>query len=326
MCKISSNFFIFRLFPDSLSQDQAGGGLQCNPLAVTAAATLLAAAGPCDQQNAADQFVDLAKKLGSQQMLSLAQIFTQQPRNTVSPTSLLSNPFHTNKYNFFIQPNSLFVPYCQQAPANPELNGLFQCQYVGANPSTFVGGVAVGGPGTIPFGKTNPLSPPGSCPANPGGPIAAGSQLVDITKNPNAPGGDGGLSSATANSHGAADGGSSSQTVKATAAAGPSAATGIGSKPTVVAAVAAIPTSAATSSSPPAGFQFTNAKDAQVLNAGFANLTPTSACTGMYLCSSTNTNPHFNPFFLSFFSFLSQPVKMLAFKASLPNALEENTS
>ena len=63
----------------------AGGGQKCNPISVTAFTTLLAAAGPCEQQNAADQMVDLAKGLKSDaQMIKLAQIFAQQPRNTVS--------------------------------------------------------------------------------------------------------------------------------------------------------------------------------------------------------------------------------------------------
>lgn len=78
----SSIFFSF--------QDAAGGGLQCNPLAVAAAATLLAAAPSCGQQNAADSFVTFAKTLkNNAQMISLAQIFVQQPRNTVSLISLI---------------------------------------------------------------------------------------------------------------------------------------------------------------------------------------------------------------------------------------------
>ena len=52
---------------------------------MTAFSTLLAAAGPCEQQNAADQMIDLAKQLNNDaQMIKLAQIFSQQPRNTVS--------------------------------------------------------------------------------------------------------------------------------------------------------------------------------------------------------------------------------------------------
>jgi len=65
----------------------AGGGQKCNPISITAFTTLLAAAGPCEQQNAADQMIDLAKQLESDpQMIKLAQIFRQQPRNTVSVT------------------------------------------------------------------------------------------------------------------------------------------------------------------------------------------------------------------------------------------------
>ena len=69
----------------------AGGAEQCNPVSVTAFTTLLAAAGPCDQQNSADAMVDLAKTLNSDaDMIKFAQIFAQQPRNTVR--SLLPYP------------------------------------------------------------------------------------------------------------------------------------------------------------------------------------------------------------------------------------------
>ncbi|KAI0308671.1 hypothetical protein OF83DRAFT_1192073 [Amylostereum chailletii] len=65
--------------------DAAGGGQQCNPIAVTAIGTLLAAADSCAQQNSADQMIDLAKQLNNDpDMIKLAQIFAQQPRNTVS--------------------------------------------------------------------------------------------------------------------------------------------------------------------------------------------------------------------------------------------------
>ncbi len=108
--------------------------------------------------------MDLAKQLNNDpDTIKFTQIFVQQPRNT---------------------PDSLAVPYCQQAPQNEELNGLFQCQYQGANQNVFVGNVDVGGQGTIPFGLNAPLSPAGSCAANPNGPIADGSQLTDITDDP----------------------------------------------------------------------------------------------------------------------------------------------
>jgi hypothetical protein len=62
----------------------AGGGLNCNPLSVTAFTTLLAAAGPCEQQDAADSMIQLAQSLNNDpEMIKLTQIFIQQPRNTV---------------------------------------------------------------------------------------------------------------------------------------------------------------------------------------------------------------------------------------------------
>jgi len=219
----------------------AGGGLQCNPVAVAAFATLLAAAGPCDQQNAADNMVDLAKTLNNDaKMIQLSQVFVQQPRNT---------------------PSSKSVPYCQQAPRNSELNGLFQCQFQGADPTVFVGGVALGQPGTEPFGHSTPLSPLGSCPANPSGPIAAGTQLVDLTQNPGV-------------------GASSSGSGVAKPAANP-----VASAPATTASPAATPstdTPAPTAQSSPAagsGFHLQNGKDAQALNAKFATLTADSTCT-----------------------------------------------
>lgn len=126
-------------------------------------ATLLLNAGACDQQNAADTMIDLAKQLNNNaEMIRLAQIFAQQPRNS---------------------PNSVSIPYCQQAPKNSELDGLFQCQFQGVNPQQFTVG-AVGSPGTIPFGLNAPVSPAGSCPAHPQGPIPDGQQLNTIVQDP----------------------------------------------------------------------------------------------------------------------------------------------
>ncbi|KAI0342985.1 hypothetical protein BDW22DRAFT_1344828 [Trametopsis cervina] len=142
----------------------AGGADQCNPLSVTSFTTLLAAAGPCGQQDSADQMVDLAKTLNNDaDMIKFAQIFVQQPRNS---------------------PNSVAIPYCQTAPKNAELNGLFQCQFQSADQTSFAGGLQVGAPGTIPLGLSAPLSPAGSCPAHPDGPIADGTQLVDQVSSP----------------------------------------------------------------------------------------------------------------------------------------------
>lgn len=146
------------------SQLAAGGADKCNPQSQASFSTLLAAAGPCDQQNAGDAMIDLAKTLNNDpDMIKFTQIFVQQPRNT---------------------PNALSVPYCQQAPKNAEINGLFQCQFQGNNPALFVGNIQAGGNGTIPFGQSAELNPAGSCPANPSGPIADGVQLTDIVSDP----------------------------------------------------------------------------------------------------------------------------------------------
>jgi len=211
-------------------RQESNGSLQCNALAVKAFENLLAGADPCGQQDAADSLIDFAKqqKDGSQ-MITLAQIFAQQPRNS---------------------PNSVSIPYCQKAPKNAELIGLFQCQWIGDNQKVFVNGVTVGQFGTIPFGKTSAVSPPGSCPAHPGGPIPDGTQLVDITVKP--------------------FGGSDSSPA-----------------PAPTPDVNAIETtndnrlaSSSTTTTPPSAgnFQQGNGEDAQKLNRQFASLTPNSPC------------------------------------------------
>lgn len=142
----------------------AGGADKCGTTSQNAFMTLLANAGDCDQQNAADAMIDLAKSLNNDpNMISLTQVFVQQPRNS---------------------PNKLSVNYCQQEPKNAELKGLFQCQFQGVDPTTFTNNVKVGAAGTIPLGLNSPLSPPGSCKANPQGGIADGSQLVALTQDP----------------------------------------------------------------------------------------------------------------------------------------------
>ncbi|RDB23349.1 hypothetical protein Hypma_009103 [Hypsizygus marmoreus] len=224
----------------------AGGGQQCNPISVAAFSTLLAAPGACEQQNAADKMIDLAKTLGNDaQMIRLSQIFAQQPRNT---------------------PTSQSVQYCQQAPKNAELKGLFQCQFAGANPTVFVGGVAVGQQGTIPFGLNAPVSPPGSCPANADGPIADGTQLVDITQNPG-----------TGNA-----GNEDTDT--------PSTTTSVSEPPPAATTTSNPPTATAPTTGGNAGdFKLQNGKDAQALNAKFTTLTADSACTdGDQACIGTS--------------------------------------
>ncbi|KAG1732485.1 hypothetical protein EDB19DRAFT_1831308 [Suillus lakei] len=222
--------------------DAAGGGAQCNQVAVASFGTLLAAPGPCEQQNAADNMVDLAKTLNSNaDMIELAQIFAQQPRNS---------------------PTSLSVPYCQSAPRNAELNGLFQCQFQGDNPTTFVGGTAC---------WRAPVNPAGSCPANPSGPITDGSQLVDITQNPGVGGTTGSMSTT---------GGSNSTSMVATPSSGSSnSGDGVPITSPTMSATSAAAAPSATSSSTSGNFKLTNGQNAQKLNAQFATLTANSSCT-----------------------------------------------
>jgi len=245
----------------------AGGGQQCNPLSVASFSTLLAAAGPCGQQDQADKMIDLAKQLNNDAtMISLAQIFAQQPRNT---------------------PSSQSVPYCQKAPKNQQLNGLFQCQFQGADPQTFVGGAKVGAPGTIPFGQNKPLNPAGSCKANPGGPIPDGTQLVNIAKNPGVGGGKG---QAGGNGNGNGQSNAKGNQGANNAPAGNGAANN-GAPPPVQGGAKAPETGAkapeAGANNAPAaagggggggGFKLQNGKDAQALNAEFEGLTAGSPC------------------------------------------------
>ena len=182
--------------------------------------------------------------------------------------------------SFLPQPNSLAVPYCQQAPKNSELNGLFQCQFQGANQKTFVGGLALGAAGTIPFGHTEPLNPLGSCAANPTGPIADGTQLTDITQDPglqNISGGSGN-SSASATSTEAAATSTEAAATSTEAATSTSEAAATNTEVSACGTSSAATTTTAASSS---NFQLQNALDAQKLNAQFATLTADSSCNGM---------------------------------------------
>ncbi|KAF9512537.1 hypothetical protein BS47DRAFT_1345312 [Hydnum rufescens UP504] len=217
----------------------AGGGQNCGTVSVAAFTTLLAAGNPCDHQDAADNMIDLAKTLpNNAQMISLTQVFVQQPRNA---------------------PDSLAVLYCQKSPRNAELHGLFQCQFAGVNEKVFTGNVAVGALGTIPLGLTAPLSPAGSCPANPSGPIADGTQLTDITTNP-------GINNA-------ANRATASKSEKLNC-------------PALNPAASPLPSSTPASSK---GFKKQNGLEAQALNAKFATLTASSSCvTGQNACVNSS--------------------------------------
>jgi len=146
--------------------NKAGGGGQCNTISQAAFSTLLAAGKNCDQQNAADKMIDLAKTLNNNaDMIRLAQIFVQQPRNA---------------------PDGLQVPYCQTAPKNAELNGLFHCQFAGSDFTKFSGDQT----GNLPLG-VSAVNPPGSCPAL-NHPVPDGVQLDSLVSSPGTPIGGGG--------------------------------------------------------------------------------------------------------------------------------------
>ncbi|KAG6835668.1 hypothetical protein H0H93_015927 [Arthromyces matolae] len=216
----------------------AGGAQQCNPLSQTAFMSLLAAGKNCDQQNAADQMIDLAKTLNSDsEMIRLTQIFVQQPRNA---------------------PDSLQVPYCQSAPKNAELNGLFHCQFAGSNFAKFSGDQT----GNLPLG-VSAVSPPGSCPAKPDGPVPDGVQLNTLVHDPTA---NSGTAVASPPSSSSTAAGSTSQSVPVSSPA----------SPTTVAVSQPSPSSASTQTG---GFQLQNGKDAIALNDKFSSLTASSPCT-----------------------------------------------
>ncbi|KAF8750962.1 hypothetical protein RHS01_09028 [Rhizoctonia solani] len=128
------------------------------------------------QQDSADAMITLAKSLDNDaEMIRLAQIFRQQPRNS---------------------PDSLASLYCQTAPKNKELEGLFQCQFAGVKQDTFTGNIKAGAAGTIPLGGNAP-NPAGSCPANPDGPVDDGQQLNKLVQSPGLSGNGNGDGSST---------------------------------------------------------------------------------------------------------------------------------
>ncbi|KAG6906390.1 hypothetical protein DXG01_014156 [Tephrocybe rancida] len=213
----------------------AGGAQQCNPISQLGFTSLLAAGKNCDQQDAADKMVDLAKTLNNDpEMIRLAQLFVQQPRNA---------------------PDSLQVPYCQVAPKNAELNGLFHCQFAGSNFQKFSGDQT----GNLPLGVAA-VTPPGSCPAKTDGPVPDGVQLNTLVQSPG---------SGAATSGAPATPASAAPPVTPSSTQAPDA----GTVATVDAGSAAPPAPAA------GGFQLQNGKDAEALNAQFASLSASSACT-----------------------------------------------
>lgn len=234
----------------------AGGAEKCNPISQTAFTSLLAAGGNCDQQDAADSMIDLAKQLNNDaDMIRLTQIFVQQPRNA---------------------PDSLQVPYCQVAPKNAELNGFFHCQFAGSDFTKFSGDQT----GNLPLGLTA-VNPPGSCPAKTDGPVPDGVQLNTLVQSPGIP--EGGAAGASAGTVGANSGSKDAGAASATSAAG----TTVSDSSSTSAAIA----TASASSTAPAGakpFTLQNGLDAQKGNAEAATLSAGSACTdGETVCAGT---------------------------------------
>ena len=82
-----------------IEQLRAGGADECNILSGKASNTLLAAVAPCDQQDTADAMIDLAKKLNNDaDMIKLAQIFVQEPRNTVRSAAQIAQGVVSNRH------------------------------------------------------------------------------------------------------------------------------------------------------------------------------------------------------------------------------------
>ncbi|KAF7783378.1 hypothetical protein Agabi119p4_1402 [Agaricus bisporus var. burnettii] len=234
----------------------AGGGAQCNKIGINAASTLLAAADACAQQDAADDMIDLAKQLDNDpEMIRLAQLFVQQPRNA---------------------PDSLQVPYCQQAPKNAELDGLFHCQFEGSKFPDFSGDQT----GNVPLGL-NQVNPPGSCPANPTGPIPDGVQLNTLVDDPGLENAAGGAFSGGASSGGAAPSDNSSDDDEASSDINNGANGGAaGGAEDNDASGGAIGNNSDTGAASAGGdFVLQNGQDAQSQNSQFADITADSPCT-----------------------------------------------
>ena len=128
-----------------------------------------------------------------------------------------------------------------------------------------MGGVALGQIGTVPFGHTEPLSPLGSCPANPSGPVPDGSQLTDITH-------DAGLTVFA--------GSSAPASIFAVALLSEVAATSTEAVPRELSATTTSTAPSTASAELAVDFQLQNALDAQKLNTQFATLSEDDSCNG----------------------------------------------
>ena len=119
---------------------------------------LASTAGVCDQQAVADSMLNFTKLLPNNTVLAhLTRIYAQQPRSS---------------------PDGWAVMYCQIQPINTELRGVYHCQSADYDLTRFTRGVAIGTNGTIPYGLTAAVTPPGSCPDH-SGPVPSGAYLQD---------------------------------------------------------------------------------------------------------------------------------------------------
>ncbi|KAN0132989.1 hypothetical protein V8E53_009354 [Lactarius tabidus] len=102
-------------------------GQVCGPLSGQSINGLLAAADPCQQQNVGDAIINASRQFDATtqaKMVQLAVQYVQTERNS-APNFTFTPPE---------QRNSLF---CQEQPANKQLNCLVQAQFSGNNASVF---------------------------------------------------------------------------------------------------------------------------------------------------------------------------------------------
>jgi len=105
---------------------------------------LLGAADPCAQQDNADAMIDFAKSKGvtnKQALIKNAIAYRKHPRNALNLGGVTPS-----------------TPFCQKAPKNAELDGVFNGQLDGVNPGLFGSPnfpvVPFGDPASCPFGQT----------------------------------------------------------------------------------------------------------------------------------------------------------------------------
>ena len=118
----------------------SGGDIVTNSPCVTLAGVnginaLLANADPCAQQVNADAMIDFAKSAGvtnTQALIANAVAYAKHPRNALDINGVTPS-----------------TPFCQNAPKNPELQGVFHAQLDGVDPGLF-GSPALG---VFPFGQ-----------------------------------------------------------------------------------------------------------------------------------------------------------------------------